>query len=285
MDPLTAPARSWLFVPATRPERFAKAAGSGADRIIVDLEDAVVPEEKADARRNLAAAPLPASVPTYLRVNGFGTDWFEEDLAAAAMLPIAGIVLPKTESAAHVARAAGALGGAQRVVPIVESAAALWNVLEVARAPAVERLVFGALDFQLDTGVRGDDVELAYARSRIVVASRVAAVGAPIDSICPAIDDEDRLSREAERALRFGFAGKLCIHPKQAGPTNRAFQPSEEDVEWATGLLAALETRPEGERGAFTYRGGMVDRPVVERARRIAALAPASSGGEPAGGP
>jgi citrate lyase subunit beta/citryl-CoA lyase len=229
----------------------------------------------------VAGAPLPSSVPVYLRVNGVGSEWFEEDVAAAAELPVAGIVLPKAESAAHVARAAAALGGARWLVPIVESAAALWNVLEIARGPMVERLAFGALDFRLDTAIRGDDAELAYARSRIVLASRVAAVGAPLDSVTPAIDDEDCLRRDAERALRFGFAGKLCIHPKQAAPTNRAFQPSEEDVEWATGLLAAFTARPEHERGAFAYRGGMVDRPVVERARRIVAAADAARNGEP----
>ena len=144
MDPLSAPARSWLFVPATRPDRFAKAAASGADRVIVDLEDAVAPGEKAAARRALAGAPLPASVPVYLRVNDASTEWFAEDVAAAARLALAGVVLPKAESAAQVARAASALGSRKAIVAIVESAAALWGALEVARAPNVERLAFAS---------------------------------------------------------------------------------------------------------------------------------------------
>jgi citrate lyase subunit beta/citryl-CoA lyase len=277
MDPMTAPARSWLFVPATRPERFAKAAASGADRVIVDLEDAVAPGEKAAARRALAGAPLPASVPVYLRVNDASTEWFAEDVAAAARLALAGVVLPKAESAAQVARAAAALGAGKAIVAIVESAAALWGALEVARAPNVERLAFGAFDFQLDTGIAGEDVELAYARSRLVLASRVAGVGAPIDSVTAAIDDPERVARDAERSLRFGFAGKLCIHPRQVAPTHAAFRPGAADVEWATGLLAAYDALPEGARGAFAYRGGMVDRPVLLRARRIAALAGADA--------
>lgn len=273
MDPVRARARSWLFVPATRPERFAKAAASGADRIILDLEDAVAPEAKLLARSQLASAPLPQQIPVYLRVNGHGTQWFEDDLEAARQLPIAGIVLPKAESADQVARASALLDRAQRIVAIVETAAGLWNVLEVARGRHVERLAFGAIDFQLDTGIRGDELELAHARSRIVLASRVAGVAAPLDAVTPSIDDEQRLAQDAERGRRFGFAGKLCIHPRQVAATNRAFAPSQQDVEWARGLLEALAARPEQERGAFSFKGAMVDRPVIDRARQIVAAA------------
>jgi citrate lyase subunit beta/citryl-CoA lyase len=271
MDPLTIPARSWLFVPASRPDRFAKAAASGADRVIVDLEDAVPAPEKREAARALAGAALPASVPVYLRVNGHGTEWFEEDLAVAARLAVAGVVLPKSDAGEHVARAAAALPATHRIVPIVESAAGLWNVLDVARAPRVERLAFGALDFALDTGMRDEGDAMAHARSRVVVASRVAEVAAPIDSITEAIDDEAAVVRDAERGRRMGFAGKLCIHPRQVGPANRVFQPSEADAEWAQALLEALAAR--GGEAPFSFRGTMVDRPVIERARRILAQA------------
>lgn len=272
MDPLTVPARSWLFVPATRHERFAKAAASGADRVIVDLEDSVAPPEKREAARALLAASLPASVPVYLRVNGHGTEWFEDDLAVAARLPIAGIALPKADAAEHVARAAAALPPSHRIVPILESAVGVWNALDVARAPRVERLAFGALDFELDTGMRDEGDAMAYARSRVAIASRVAGVAPPIDSVTVGIDDEAAIARDAERGRRLGFAGKLCIHPRQIGPTNRAFQPSGADVEWAETLLAALAARP-GDAGAFSFRGTMVDRPVIERARQILAQA------------
>lgn len=281
MDPLTTPARSWLFVPATRRERFAKAAASGADRVIVDLEDAVAPAEKRDAARALVGAPMPAGVPAYLRVNGVGTEWFEDDVAVAAQLVVAGIVLPKAD-AGHVARAAAALPAALRIVPIVETAAGIWNALEIARAPGVERLAFGALDLQLDAGMRDEGDAMAYARSRVVLASRVAGIAPPIDSVSLAIDDEAAVSVDAERGRRFGFAGKLCIHPRQIGPTNRVFQPSEADVEWAEAVLAAFAARPPGDGAAFSFRGTMVDRPVVERARQI--VAQAGRAGRPGAG-
>jgi citrate lyase subunit beta/citryl-CoA lyase len=273
VDPLTSPARSWLFVPATRRERFAKAAASGADRVILDLEDSVAPPEKREAARALLGASLPANVPLYLRVNGHGTEWFEEDLAVAARLPIAGIVLPKADGGEHVARAAAALPASHRIVPIVETATGLWNVLDVARAPRTERLAFGAVDFALDTGMRDEGDAMAYARARVVIASRVAGVAPPIDSVSLALDDEAAVAGDAERARRFGFAGKLCIHPKQIGPTNRVFLPAEAEVEWADSLLAALAARSPGDGGAFSFRGTMVDRPVIERARQILAQA------------
>jgi citrate lyase subunit beta/citryl-CoA lyase len=272
MDPLTLPARSWLFVPATRHERFAKAAASGADRVILDLEDAVAAPEKREAARALPGVPLPSSVPVYLRVNGHGTEWFDDDLAVAARLRIAGIVLPKADAAEHVARAAAALPPSQRIVAIVETAAGLWNVLEVARAPRVERLAFGAVDFELDTGMRDEGDSMAYARSRVAIASRVAGVAPPIDSVTLVIDDEAAIARDAVRGRRLGFAGKLCIHPKQIPPTNRVFQPAEAEVEWAESLLAAAAARP-GDAAAFSFRGTMVDRPVMERARQILAQA------------
>jgi citrate lyase subunit beta/citryl-CoA lyase len=278
MDPLTLPARSWLFVPATRRERFAKAAASGADRIILDLEDSVAPQEKGEAARALLGASLPTNVPVYLRVNGHGTEWFEDDLALAARLHVAGVVLPKADAGEQVARAAAALPASHRIVPILESAVGLWNVLEVARAPRAERLAFGALDFELDTGMRDEGDAMAYARSRVVIASKVAGLAPPVDSVSPGIDDEAAITRDAERGRRLGFAGKLCIHPKQIGPTNRVFQPSEAEVEWADSLLAALAARP-GDAAAFSFRGRMIDRPVIERARRILTQAGRAPGG------
>lgn len=270
MDPLSAtPARSWLFVPATRPERFAKAAHSGADRVILDLEDAVAPAEKRDVCRALLGATLPRAVPLYLRVNGYGTPWFEDDLAMAARLGFAGILLPKADSGDQVARAAAALPSSQHLVPIIETAAGLWNVLEVAKGSRVERLAFGAVDFELDSGMRDEGGVLAYARSRVVVASRVACVAPPIDSVSLSIDDSAAITEDALRGRRFGFAGKLAIHPRQIEPINRVFQPSDVDVEWARGLLEAMAALSPSDHAAFSYRGTMVDRPVIERARRI----------------
>jgi citrate lyase subunit beta/citryl-CoA lyase len=138
----------------------------------------------------------------------------------------------------------------------------------------VERLAFGAVDFQLDVGGRdGEAIHLAYARSRIVIASRVAGIAAPIDAVSLSLDDDAEVAREADHARRFGFAGKLCIHPRQIAAVHGAFAPSDDEVVWARGLVEALEARPADARGAFSYRGTMVDRPVIERAKRILSLA------------
>jgi citrate lyase subunit beta/citryl-CoA lyase len=276
MDPLTRPARSWLFVPATRVDRFAKAAASGADRVIIDLEDAVAAEQKNSARDALARVALPRDVPTYVRVNGAGTSWFERDLEAAASLGIAGILLPKANAPEDVTRATDRLPSSFTVVPIIETAVGVWNVLAVAQAPRVERLVFGALDFQLETGMYDEGGACDFVRSRVTVASRVAGVGAPIDSVCLSIGDEPLIAADAQRGRRFGCCGKLCIHPNQVRVANRVFRPSDEEIEWARSVLAARAARP-GD-AVFSHRGALVDRPVIERANRIAALADAVSG-------
>jgi citrate lyase subunit beta / citryl-CoA lyase len=271
----TRPARSWLFVPATRPDRFAKAATSGADRVILDLEDAVAPNEKVDARRGLLNAAIPRDVPVYVRVNSALTPWFEEDLAVARALAIRGVLLPKADSTAHVERAVAAIAPEHTVVPIIETAAGLWNVLEVAKSARVERLVFGALDFTLDTGIHDRDGAFDAVRTRVVVASRVAGIAPPVDLVTLAIDDQDLLERHAARSRSFGFAGKLCIHPKQIPVTNDAFRPSDEEIAWARAVLAELASRPAD--AVFAYRGELVDRPVIERARQIVETAPVVS--------
>ncbi len=271
MAPLTSPARSWLYVPGTRPDRFEKAATSGADRIIIDLEDAVAPEAKVEARQRVATSPISTRLPVYVRVNGRGTDWYDDDVAVASRLPIAGVMLPKAACAHDVEALAAAMPASKTIVALIESAVGLWNVLDIARAPQVERLAFGALDFQLDAGIGGGVPELAYARSRIVIASRVAGIEPPIDVISVVIDDEARVEREAREGRRFGFGGKMCIHPRQIAPTHAAYEPTPEEVAWARGLVAAFEARTGDDRGAFTYQGGMVDRPVIDRARQILA--------------
>ncbi len=273
MDPLTFPARSWLFVPATRPDRFSKAAASGADRVIIDLEDAVGTETKDTARDSLPGATLPDSVPVYVRVNAATTPWFERDLAVAATLAITGILLPKADSPNDVARAVRRLPSSFRVVPIIETAAGAWNLLAVAQSPNVERLVFGALDFQLDTEMYDDAGTLDGIRSTVTVASKVAKIGAPVDSVCLSIDDDAQIAADAARGRRFGCCGKLCIHPNQVRVSNATFRPTDEEIEWAKAVLAERASRPAD--AVFSHRGALVDRPVIERANRIVTLASA----------
>lgn len=275
MEPMMTPARSWLFVPSTRPDRYTKAATSGADRVILDLEDAVAANEKSDARRQLTSTKIPQRVPAYVRVNSALTPWFEDDLAAAATLPVRGILLPKADSAAHVEQAASRLPASFAIVPIIETAAGFWNVLDVARAERVERLVFGALDFSLETGMHDADGAFDYVRSQIVLASKVAGIAPPVDSVSLSIDDPALIHREATRSRHFGFAGKLCIHPRQLQTTNEAFRPTIEEVEWAAEVLREVAARPSD--AVFAFRGALVDRPVIERARQIHTLAEGAS--------
>jgi citrate lyase subunit beta / citryl-CoA lyase len=264
--------RSYLFVPGNRPDRFEKARQSGADAVILDLEDAVQSAHKDLARQAVAAWLAPAR-PVYVRINGTGTPWFERDLEVVGLPGVLGIVLPKAEHPEQVAPVAGLLAGEARVLPLLETALGVWNARALAQAPRVERLAFGSVDFQLDTGITGEQEELLYARSRLVLASRVAGILPPVDGVTMALDDMTRLREDVARARRLGFGGKLCIHPRQVEMINRGFAPIEAEQAWARRVLEAVETSG---AGALRLDGELIDRPVIERARSILAQADTS---------
>lgn len=253
--------RSYLFVPGHRPERFDKAVAAGAHAVIIDLEDAVPVAEKADAREHVASWLTPDR-PVYVRVNGPGTEWFQDDVALCRMPGVAGVMLPKAEGVEDVRRFAGQCP----VIPLIETAAGLWGLEPIAREPGVLRLAFGSLDFQSDLGVEGDHEELLYYRSRLVLLSRVAGLQPPVDGVSVAIHDQDALRADVLRARRMGFGGKLCIHPAQVATVNEAFLPDEEAVTWARRVIEAARA---ADGGAVSVDGRMVDRPVMARARRI----------------
>ena len=267
--------RSYLFVPGNRPERFEKAWQSGADAVILDLEDAVQSAHK-DLARQAVAAWLEPERPVYVRINGMGTPWFERDLEVAGIPGILGVVLPKAEQPEQVAQVAGLLVGEARVLPLLETALGVWNARALAQVPRVERLAFGSVDFQLDTGITGDQEELLYARSRLVLASRVASILPPVDSVTMALDDMTRLREDVARARRLGFGGKLCIHPRQVETINQGFAPTEAERAWARRVLEAAEATEATGAGALRLDGELIDRPVIERARSILAQADAS---------
>jgi citrate lyase subunit beta / citryl-CoA lyase len=256
--------RSWLFVPGNRPDRFDKACATRAHGVIVDLEDAVPPGDKSSARDALRRWLRPGQ-PVFVRVNAVGTEWFDDDVAVCAEPGVAGIVLPKTEHADHVTRVAGARAGLP-ILPLVVTARGLWNALAIAQAPGVLALLFGSLDFQVDTGVADD--ELLYARSHLVIASRVAGIPAPVDGVTQAFDDPELLRRDCCRSRQLGFGGKACIHPNQVDIVNAAFAPGAEDVDWAQRVVAAFERS--GGRAA-QLDGRMIDRPVLLKAQAILA--------------
>jgi citrate lyase subunit beta / citryl-CoA lyase len=262
--------RSFLFVPGSKPERFVKALDAGADAVIVDLEDAVAEADKASARKHVAEAVRIFSaspVRVLLRVNAAGTQWFEDDLLLMASDGVDGVVLPKAENPAALMAVAAVTK--KPILPIIESAEGVWNALEVARMPGVERLIFGSVDFELDLDCDGSWDALLYARSRIVLASRVAGILSPVDGVTVAIDDEQQLADDSSKARSLGFGGKLCIHPRQVNQVNSAFSPSPDEIAKARRIVEAYE-RAEG--GAVSVDGRMVDLPVLLKARRIVSL-------------
>ena len=257
--------RSYLFVPGDRPERFDKAMASGADAVIVDLEDAVAATAKDTARAALAAWLKTAAGRVVVRINAAGSAWFEADLALLAQPGIAAVVLPKAERRSDLTRVRDAAPGVA-LLPLVESAAGLDGLRELAGAPGVQRLVFGSIDLQLDLGIEGDGDELLLHRSQLVLASRLAGLAAPVDGVCTAIDDASLLDAESSRARRFGFGAKLCIHPRQVPAVNAAFSPSAGQIAWAEKVVQAVAA---AQGAAVAVDGAMVDKPVVLRARAV----------------
>ena len=282
LNPSLALARSFLFVPATRPERYAKALASGADAVIIDLEDAVAPADKTAARQLLAQAwpGLPAAQRgrVLVRLNASGTAWHDNDLAMLGTLGVLGVVLPKAESSADLARVAAAVGPECALLPMIESVAGLDAIDVLARSPGVARLAFGNLDFQADAGMAcgPDEPELMAVRLALVLASRRAALAAPVDGVTAGTQDAAQLQCDALRSRRGSFGGKLCIHPSQVAGVNAAFTPSPAEIDWARRVLAAFEAAG---GGVFSLDGRMVDAPVLLLAQRTLAQSHTGQGG------
>ncbi|MGW4522231.1 HpcH/HpaI aldolase/citrate lyase family protein [Amycolatopsis sp. NPDC004378] len=248
-------ATTYLFVPGDRPDRFGKAAASGADVVLLDLEDAVAPADK-DAARAAVAAWL-ADHDAMVRINAPGTPWFDADAALVTARGVP-VVVPKAETP-------GVLAGFREVVALVETAKGVERAGEVAAVASVTRLAFGSIDLAVELGVDPDDPEpFAYARSRLVVSSAAAGLAPPIDGVTTDLRDDRRLEADVRYARRMGFGGKLCIHPSQVEPVRAGFAATEAEREWARKVLTAGES-------ASTVDGKMVDRPVLARARRILA--------------
>ena len=271
--------RSFLFVPANRPERFAKALASGAGAVIIDLEDAVALEAKPAAREQLAQAwagfTAPERTRLLVRVNAAGSPWHFDDLQLVANLAaegLGGVVLPKAESAAMLDTLADHTGAACALLPMVETAAGLAAVDVLAGCPQVCRLVFGNLDFQADVGMACglDEAELAPVRLALVLASRRAGRVAPVDGVTASTTDSIQMQQDTQRSRRFGFGARLCIHPAQVAVANATLAPSAEEMDWARRVLARSQ---QSGSGVFTLDGRMVDAPVLKLAERTLALA------------
>lgn len=264
-------ARGFLFVPANRPERIAKAFATGADQIIVDLEDAVVAADKPAARAALLAwLDANPDHTVVVRINADGTEWHHEDVAACAHAGVAAVMLPKTESGAVLARVHARSG--KGVLPIIETCGGIDELAGIAGAEGCVRLVFGKLDLAVELGLEPDESdpqELAFLpwRAMLVLASKRAGLAQPVDGVFTVIGDAEGLKRSALRARSHGFGAMLLIHPAQVSVVRDAFTPSAAEREWAQRVCDAAAASG----GAAVVDGRMIDAPVLARAQRILA--------------
>ncbi|MEJ5913611.1 alpha/beta fold hydrolase [Pseudokineococcus sp. 1T1Z-3] len=264
-------ARSWLLVPALGD--LGPAARSGCDALVLDLEDAVDGTRKDEARRAAVdflsgdgSAAGGAGGRAWVRVNGRGTEHWSRDVDALRGLPgLVGVVLSKTESGTQVTETADRLGGQTPVVALVESALGVEEAVSVATARGCVRLAFGSQDYRLDTSTADTEIAMGYPRSRLVLASRIGGLPAPVDG--PTTGGGRPELREAcEKALQLGLSGKICLEPDEVGVVDEALSPTRTDVAWAREFLADFEDRARVVRDSS-------DLPRLGRAERLDRLA------------
>ena len=264
MTPVT-----YLFVPATRIERVAKAFAAGAHAVIVDLEDAIDPSRKSAARDQLDAYLGEASRAVWIRINAVSTQWFSEDIKLISRHAnrIAGVMLAKTESLSDLdaVNAAYERHSPIKIIALVESAAGMLSMHDICRHPQVSRVAFGSADLSKDLGCEDAWDTLQFARSQVVLLCAANNLPAPIDGVTFELDRATVVREDAVRASRYGFGAKLCIHPAQLQPAIEGFTPTAQQLQWANSVL---QTASAGS-GAQRLEGQMVDKPVVDRARQM----------------
>lgn len=285
------PLRTALFVPGNRPDRIDKALRTSADAVIIDLEDAVPPDQKAEAREHVKAklAQYPDEK-VIVRSNAVDSPQFRNDLLAVATVGLRCVLVPKVETASDVHRinqelldAESHMGlepGTMKVLYLIESALAVQNIFVIASEqtePVRQSLAaFGAADYTTDLGIdiTAGGEELMYSRARMCVACRAARMDPPLDSpFMYDLKNPEALRADALRAKQLGFGGKLCIHPNQIEICNEVFSPREEEVAFARKVISAFHEAEEKGQGALLVDGKFVDNPIVERCRRTIRLA------------
>lgn len=261
---------SILFVPASRPDRIQKALDSGADAVVVDLEDAVAETDKAAARTGLSRFLQDnPDVRVLVRVNAPGSPHFTHDLEMCRhQAGVAGIMVPKAEDVRVLAQV-GSCG--KPVWPLVETAKGVLEIPQMVTCSGVTRMSFGALDLCAELGLTPQSTGamkiLDHCRYQLVLSSCATGLAPPVESVYPEIADTQAIERAASHARQIGFTGMLCIHPRQLGPVHRAFETDKEEVEWAKRVV----DKAKASEAAFTLDGQMIDAPVVARARKILA--------------
>lgn len=285
--------RTALFVPGNRPDRIEKAFGTGADVIIIDLEDAVPLAEKESSRSNVREKVAQfADRMILVRTNALGSDFIKGDLDEAIVEGVNGIILPKVERADDITKINTLLieveknralpKGSIRVFPLIESAAAVQHIYDIVSTKTkpnrIYTVMFGAADYTLDMGIEMtmEGNELFYARSRIAIACRAAGIALPVDTpFMIDLKNTEALISDARRAKELGFQGKLVIHPNQVEPCNRIFFPLPEEIKKAEKIVKAFEEAEAEGMAAIQLEGKFIDYPVVKRSKDILALAAA----------
>ena len=284
---MTAALRSFLFVPANQPKRIPKALATGADAVILDLEDTVPPPEKPAARAEVRAAlGLPRACKLYVRVNPASTPFCYDDLVGSLGPGLDGVMLPKVDRPGEaeavdwvltqLERQHSIAAGSIDLLPIIESALGVVHLEGIARSTSrIRRLTFGAGDLGRDLGMTQtlDEAGMADVRARIVLFSRALEREPPIDTVHFDVRDVAGCGVAAKRARALGFQGKLCIHPDQVAVVNAAFTPSPEEVARAEKIIAAFVEAEAKGIASITVDGAFVDYPIVAQARRTLALA------------
>ena len=261
IDPVLA--RSWLLVNGAQFDKFAPAAASKADIVVLDIEDAVAPGGKPAARENVKRW-LDAGSGDWVRINGFGTQFWADDLAMLATTKVGGVMLAMVESVDHVTETARLLPGVP-IVALVETARGLERITEIAATKGAFRLAFGIGDFRRDTGFGEHPTTLAYARSRFTIAAKAAHLPGAIDG--PTVGSSAlKLSEATAVSAEFGMTGKICLTPDQCGTVNEGLSPSQDEITWAQEFLAEFES------DGGEIRNGS-DVPRLARANKILELA------------
>jgi citrate lyase subunit beta / citryl-CoA lyase len=278
--------RSWMFVPGHRQRMIDKALGLTADAIMLDIEDGVAPNEKDAARKNIAESlgreKSPGSPARYVRINAIGHARMDADLEAVIRPGLEGLVCPKVDTPDEVRQVAAILDAREpknkldknsvKLLIAIESPRGLLNAPAIAAASErIVGIIFGAEDFGREIGLpavrEGEARDLIYARSAIVIAAAAAHVQ-PVDGVWVDLNDNDGLLGFARQSRQLGFSGMSCIHPSQVGAINTVFSPTAEEIEYCQKVLQAFEEANARGDGSIAFGGQLIDRPIVERARR-----------------
>lgn len=263
-------AKTWLFVPATRIDRVAKAFASGADAVIVDLEDAVAKADKVQARKDLQVYYDSEDYqPIWLRINQASSNDFVEDLELCQQMPnLAGLILPKAEQAADIEKVHKATG--LPIIALIETARGLYQIDSIAKAAGLLTFSYGFLDLcndlQVQVGTAAADMIANQIRYQLLLTSKVNNLLAPIDTVYTDFNDEKGLGQRVQLWSQMGMSGMLCIHPKQVAVVQQSMQPTDADIDFAKRVLEEYE---QSGQAVFKIDGNMVDAPVIERCRQL----------------